>query len=100
MPLVGTAHDTGVRDIRTLDQQRFELSRRDLKPSTLISSLCRSTKVTAPAASIRPRPPVCSQPFTTVLGQRTRRLWILASLVRQHRAPVMNVVVDVGVSEP
>jgi hypothetical protein len=38
--------------------------------------------------------------FTTVLGQRTRQLWILACLVRQHRAPVVNVVMDVGVSGP
>jgi hypothetical protein len=30
VPLVGTAHDAGVRDGRMLDQQRFELGRRYL----------------------------------------------------------------------
>ena len=31
VPLVGTARDAGVRDVRMLDQQRFELGRRYLE---------------------------------------------------------------------
>jgi alanine dehydrogenase len=31
VPLVGAAHDAGVRDVRMLDQHRFELGRRDLE---------------------------------------------------------------------